>query len=295
MRLAHILLASTIGLRPSRAYALNAVLDSIDDLPEALKAEYVERDGKFHLQVSGMKSQADFDRLQQAHNTEKRNHAELRGKVTSAFGERPLDEVAADLDRIGELEAAAGDKLDDDKINQIVEGRVRTKLAPVERERDTLKGQLAEKDQTITTLTTKERQRTIDDAVREAATKAKVSPEALDDALLLGRTVLEVREDDGKVVVKDGTGFTTGIEPSVLFTDLQTKRPHWFGQSMGGGANGNRGNVNGATGNPFTAENWNVTAQGQLMVADAAKADQLARTAGHTDAATARRPAPAAK
>jgi hypothetical protein len=295
MRVRHLLLASCVTLLPQRAHALSPVLDSIDDLPDALKSEYTEgADGKFHLQVTGMKPQADFDRLSTAHATEKRNHAELRNKVTTAFGDRPLEDVAKDLDRIPELEAAAEGKLDDDKINQIVEGRVKTRLAPVERERDQLKTQLGDKDKTIGELTTEKRQRRIDDAVREAAAKAKVTQEALDDALLLGRNVLEVREDDDKVVVREGTAFTQGIEPSVLFTDLQGKKPHWFPPSQGGGAGGNRGGGGGAN-NPFTAENWNMTEQGRLINADPDKANQLARTAGHADALTARRPAPAAK
>jgi hypothetical protein len=101
--------------------------------------------------------------------------------------------------------------------------------------------------------------------------------------------VFEVREDDDKVVVRDGVGYTPGIEPSVLFTDLQSKKPHWFGPSGGGGAGGNRGG-GGATSNPFTHEHWNMTEQGRIITADPQKADQLAKTAGHKDALTAVRP-----
>ena len=36
--------------------ALKAILDSIDDLPEDVKKEYVEKNGKFELQVEGMKT-----------------------------------------------------------------------------------------------------------------------------------------------------------------------------------------------------------------------------------------------
>jgi hypothetical protein len=292
----HLLLATcTAALLagPARAHALNAVLDSIDDLPEELKGEYVQgSDGKFVLQVSGMKSQADFDRVQGALNKERSDHSALKARIKENFGEEKFEDIHAKLDRIPELEAAAEGKIDDEKLNQMVETRLRTRLAPLERERDQLKTQLGEKDQKIGELTTNERRRTIRDAVREAAKAAKVTDEAIDDALLLGDTVFEVRDDDGKVVVKEGAPFTQGIEPSVLFTDLQTKKPHWFGQSTGGGAGGNRGG-SGVSKNPFSADNWNITEQGQLMTSDPAKADQLARTAGHADAATARKPVPA--
>jgi hypothetical protein len=292
-----LLLASVSALMvgPARAYALEAVRDSIDDLPEALQGEYVQgADGKFVLQVNGMKPQADFDRVQNALTKERSDHGALKQRIKENFGEEKFEDIHAKLDRIPELEAAAEGKIDDEKMNQLVEGRVKTRLAPVERERDQLKTQVAEKDQKIGELTDKERRRTIRDAVREAAKAAKVTDEAIDDALLLGDTVFEVREDDGKVVVKDGTAFTQGIEPSVLFTDLQSKKPHWFGQSSGGGAGGNRGG-GGVTKNPFTYDGWNLTEQGQLMNSDPSKADQLARSAGHRDAATAVRPAAPSK
>lgn len=287
----HILLASCSALAgPARAFALQAVRDSIDDLSEELQAEYVAQGDKFVLQVNGMKPEADFTRLRSAHELEKRTHAELRAAIKDHFGDAKFEDIHASLDRIPELEAAAEGKLDDDKINGIVEGRVKTRLAPVERERDQLRNALGEKDATISQLTAKERQRLIRDKVREAAKAAKVSDEAIDDALLLGDTVLEVREDDGEVVVKEGTGFTQGIAPSVLFTDLQSKKPHWFGPSMGGGAGGNRGGGS-VTRNPFSAEGWNLTEQGQIMQSNPSKADQLAQTAGHKDAATAVKPA----
>lgn len=291
MRLRHFLLATCVLAGPARAHALNAVLDSIDDLPEAIQAEYTERDGKFHLQVAGgMKTEADLTAIRTNLDKERREHTALKQRVKDNFGDDKFEDIRANLDRIPELEAAGEGKLDDEAINKIVEGRLKGKLAPVERERDTLKSQLGEKDNKINELTTNEKKRTIRDAVREAATKAKVSPEALDDALMLGDAILEVREDDGKVVVKDNVGFTPGIEPSVLFTDLQTKKPHWFGPSGGGGAGGNRLPGGAGANNPFTADNWNMTQQGQLINNDPAKADQMARSAGHADALTARKP-----
>jgi hypothetical protein len=256
----HLLLATcaTLLAGPGRAFALEAVRDSIDDLPEELKGEYVQSGDKFVLQVTGMKPEADFVRVQNALNKERQDHSALKQRIKENFGDEKFEDIHARLDR------------------------------------DQLKSQLGEKDKTISDLTTEKRQRMIDDEVRKAARTAKVTDEALDDALLLGRTVFEVRDDDGKVVVKDGTSFTPGIEPSVLFTDLQSKKPHWFGQSSGGGAGGNRGG-GGATSNPFGAATWNITEQGRIINSDPAKADQLARAAGHNDALTAVRPAVPAK
>ena len=263
--------------------ALKAILDSIDDLPDPLKSEYVEKNGKYELQVEGMKTEADLARVQTALTKERADHKVVREQLTSfktVLGDRKVEDVLTQLDRIPELEAAAAGKLDDEKINQIVETRIKTKLAPVERELNQYKTQVAEKDKVIEGYTVAERTRKIHDAVRKAATAAKVLPEAIEDALNLADRVFEL-DESGKVITKEGVGVTQGIEPSVWFIDLQKTRAHWWGQSSGGGAGGNRGGDFGGK-NPFSAEHWNMTEQGKLVVSDRAKAEQLAKAAGTT-------------
>lgn len=259
--------------------ALKAILDSLEGIPDPLKAEYVERNGKFELQVEGMKTEADLQRVQGALNLEKTTHKALQTRV-QLLGDRKIEDVVAQLDRIPELEAAAAGKLDDTKLNEIVETRIKSRLAPVERERDTFKTQLADKDKLIEDYTAKERRAAIHEAVRKAATAAKVVPEALEDALLLAERVFEL-DEKGNVITKDNVGVTPGLQPSVWLTDLQKSRPHWWGPSTGGGAGGNRGG-GGSNENPWTAENWNMTKQGDILRADRGKAEQLAKAAGTT-------------
>jgi len=260
--------------------AFKAILDSVDDLPEEVKKEYVERNGKWEIQVEGMKTQADVDRVQGALTKERTEHGALKSRF-ALLGDRKIEDILPELDKIDEYKAAADGKLDDEKINGIVEARVKTRVAPIERERDTLKGQVAEKDQLITGFQAQEKTRTIHDQARRAATSAKLLPEAVDDFLLLADRVFEVRADDGKVVVKDNVGFTPGVEPSVLLTDLADKRPHWWGTTSGGGG---RGSTTGGSGtvNPFSHEHWNLTEQGKIVTTDPSKADQLAKAAGTT-------------
>jgi hypothetical protein len=124
------------------------------------------------------------------------------------------------------------------------------------------------------------RTRTIHDAVRDAALKAKILPEALEDALMLSDRVFDI-DESGKVIVKDDSGFTPGVDATVWFSDMQKKRPHWWGPSGGGGAGGNRGG-NGVTKNPWSSNEWNMTEQGRLYNEDPARAIQLAAMAGTT-------------
>jgi hypothetical protein len=279
------LAAKLIFAAPARAgdgaTSIAATVDSLEGVPEALHGFYVEgADGKFTLQVTGLPAQGDVSRLTEALRKERSDHNALKERV-KLLGDRRIEDVVTELERIPELEATQG-QVDDDKVNQLVEARIQKRLGPVERERDTLKTQAVEKDKRIEGLEAAERTRTIHDKVRAAGTKAKLLPEALEDALLLADRVMEVEEGTGRVVTKDNVGVTPGIEPEAWFSDMQPKRPHWWGPSQGGGAGGQRGPGGDTTSNPFTHANWNLTEQGKLVQTDRAKAEQLARAAGTT-------------
>lgn len=271
--------------------AIKALVDKLDDVPEQYRDLYTEKNGKFELTgVEGMKTQADIDRVQAGLAKERTEHKATKTAL-SAWGDRKADEVIAILDRVPELEAAAAGKLDENKINTMVESRVGSKLAPVQRQVATLTANLAEKDAIIAGYQTKERTRSIHDGVRDAISKTKgFQASAAEDALMLAERMFEVNED-GKVVTKDGVGVTPGVDAVVWLTDMQQKRPHWWGPTEGGGAGGSgNGNREGGD-NPFTAANWNMTKQGEILRANPTRAEQLARAAGTTVGG----PKPAAK
>ncbi|WYV98923.1 hypothetical protein [Stenotrophomonas phage CM2] len=102
-----------------------------------------------------------------------------------------VEEVVGFLDRREELEAAATGGGDKSKIDAIVEGRIKSRLAPLERERDTLKSKLGEVEGALSEFKTRENERVIGDAIRGAAAKTKgFNPAAIEDALLLGSRAL---------------------------------------------------------------------------------------------------------
>lgn len=250
---------------------------------------YTEKDGKFVFTgVDGMKTEEDITKLSNALTKERNDHKAVRDKLAAFNGLNP-EEIHAKLDRIPELEAAAAGKLDDAKVNEIVETRLKSRLAPLEREKNNLAQQLAETTATVEQFQTRERTRTIHDEVRKAATSAKLLPEAIEDALMLAERVFEI-DDQGRVVARDGVGCTPGIDPSIWFGDLQTRRPHWWGSTSGGGASGQGRSGHGGS-NPWSAEGWNMTEQGRMYKENPAKAEQLAKAAGTTIGG----PRPAAK
>lgn len=262
--------------------AIKAIIDKLEDVDEKYRDLYTEKNGKFELTgVEGMKTEADVARLTTALEKERKDHKAVKQILTTIVGDKKPEDVIAALDRIPELEAAAEGKMDEHKINEIVEKRIGSKTGPLERKIKELTAQNVEKDESIKGFTAKERKRTITDAVRDAIGKEKgFQGTAMDDALMNAEAMFDITEE-GKVITKDGVGVTPGVDAVVWLKDMQQKRPHWWGPTGGGGAGGNNGaggGVNGA--NPFARETWNMTEQGKLVNSNRSRAEQLAKAAG---------------
>jgi hypothetical protein len=65
-------------------------------------------------------------------------------------------------------------------------------------------------------------------------------------------------------------------------------KPFIIPASGGGASGGDSRNSTNLTGNPWAKGQWNMTQQGQIMIKDPARADRLAKSAGHAAAAGAR-------
>jgi hypothetical protein len=257
--------------------------DTQDAIPEGVRGLFDEVDGKFVLAgVKGMKTEKDVSNVQEALRKERADHSKIKDdyKPWQSFGKTP-EEIQAQLDRIDELEAAADGKLDDDKINGIVEGRLKQKTGPLERqlttlteERDTyktenerLKGQIERRD--------------MNEAVRTVATEMKVVPTAIMDVEMIAASYLE-RGENGQFIVKaDAQGVTPGVDVKQFMKEMQKMRPHWWPQSEGGGAGG--GGSFGGGPNPWSADGWNMTEQGKIVREKGMEvAGQMAKSAGTT-------------
>ena len=83
-------------------------------------------------------------------------------------------------------------------------------------------------------------------------------------------------------MVKEGLQSSQGLGPKDWLADIQKTRPHWWPESEGGGAGGNRSGTGSFANNPFSLEHWNLTEQGKITVSDHARAEQLAKAAGTT-------------
>ena len=260
---------------------LKAIIASLSEIDNpAFHELYTERNGQYELTgVDGMKTQADIDRVQVALVKERNDHKLVKDKL-SLLGSRSVEEVVALLDKIPELEIAAAGKIDEPKLNEMVEGRIKVRIAPLEREKQSLVDKVNELTGQIGTFQQRETQRSIGDEVRKAASKLKVVDTAVEDISLLAERVFTI-DEAGRVTAKEGVGCTPGVSPEVWLNEMQTKRPHWWGTTSGGGAPGSRGGK-GAGPNPFSKDGWNMTEQGRLYMENPILAEQMAKSAGTT-------------
>lgn len=256
-----------------------------EDIPNGYEALYTEKDGKWVLTgIEGMKTQEDITRLSESLRKEREDHKKVKDILAKLGGpDLDADALVEKLDEYEELklrvESGEGGKIDDKKVEELVEQRVQRRLAPVERERDRLKTRNTELENENGTLKGTITRGTVESELRRHATEGKVVTSALDDILDIGANIFEVAED-GAVVTKQGLrNVAAGITPDVWLSDMKEKRPHWWPASQGGGAGGSGGG-NGTGVNPWTKDNWSIEAQAQLVRTDPGKADRLAKAAG---------------
>jgi len=257
--------------------------DDINSVPEEFRSLYTEKDGKAVLtNVNGLKTPQDVSNVQEALRKERENHTAAKEalKPWKALGDDP-SEIQAKLDRMGELEAAANGKLDDEKLQQMVEQRLGQKTAPLERQlKDTsatLEQVREENSQLKNSLISRDR----NDAVRSVASEMKVLSTAMPDVEMVAGAFLEYDETSGGFIVKsDAKGVTPGADVRQFMKEMQKQRPHWWPQSQGGGAGGGR-SFGDSDENPWSAKGWNITKQGQYIKEHGmAEAEKAAKAAG---------------
>jgi len=257
--------------------------DTQEAVPEAFRELYVENDGKFTISnINGLKTTTDTDTLQEALRKERGDHKAV-ADLFKPWKDMKHDEVVTKLDRIKELELAADGKIDDDKINQMVESRIGQKTSPLERKIDSLNGDVTSITAERDGLKAQIQRRDLNDQVRAIATEMKVINTAIPDVEMVAHNYLE-RNEDGKWIVRATVqDVTPGMDIKGFMKEMQRLRPHWWPASEGGGANG--GGSGGGFGgtNPFAEATWNMTNQGNIIKEQGREiADRMAKAAGTT-------------
>lgn len=278
---------------------LKTIYDNEADIPEGYAALYTERNGKWELTgVTGVKTQADIDRVQSALVKERGDHKTLKDLYRPFEGldpevllaqETELEETKAQLAAI-----KADGTIDETKLEPIIAARVAQKVAPIERDKLALQRKLddqgkviVEREGEVLTLKSSITTGDITRQISDAAVEAKLLPTAISDAVRYGREVFE-KTEDGRVITKDASGTTPGLSPKEWFKDQMDKTPHWWPASVGGNATGGgKGGAPSRANNPWSKGSWNITKQGVLIrELGEEKAGQIAAQVGSHIGAT---------
>lgn len=210
---------------------LKPVINSLDEVPEALHGEYTPKDGKFVLDVN-IEEHPGVAGLRNALTNVRTEKATLKTQLEQFSGMDPakVKELQENERKIKEGELIAAGKLDE-LVNMrtgALKEDLTKKLSQSENERTALQSQL-------NTLV-------IDNAVQAAAAKLGVRESALDDVLARARNTFRTHEGravafngENPVYSKNGSDLL-GIEE--WMTNLPNVAPHLFKESKGGGAGG---------------------------------------------------------
>jgi len=222
--------------------ALALVLEDAPD--DAVKGFYVEKDGKYHLDVTGVE---DTNQLRIELATVKREAAERR-KAAKELEERfagidpeKVKSMMAKLDQDGEAKLLA-----EGKIDEVVNKRTEKLRADLQKQLDEAHGKATSAEARVKQYS----QKALDNVLRAAAIKAKIHEEAIDDVLLRGRSMFELdesgiaiqRDADGNLILgKDGK---TPFQPDEW---LENPPKHWVMNSASGGGASGSGNSSGGS------------------------------------------------
>lgn len=270
--------------------ALKAIISDKTEIPDGLDSFYVERDGKFVLEVEGMKSQVDFDSYAEAL---KKRYADASADFSRRQGESlDRDEILNRIDEKFKTLFPPGDQDgkpngqggNDPEVSQRLHDMERT-LASLTESNEKL---IAERDAALG----KSRETTIQNALSAAAQKAGATPEGISNLVRLAESNFELTQD-GQVVTKlDAKGTSPNVSPDDFFAQASRSpefRMFWP-KSVGAGAdNDGQGAGGGDLGssNPWTKSGWNLTQQGKIFKSDPAEANRLMQAAGVKLGATA--------
>lgn len=196
--------------------------DKKDDIPEAFRSDYIERNGKYvynDAEAEGLKAN------QKTLLDEKKKAEKEAARLRSLHGDLPDDEVAELIKgrRTAEEQAAlkAGDF---EKLMAKREKEIRNEYEPKVKAGEEAAQKLVDRDLTA--------------AIMEAAGKAKVIGTDLKTVIRIVKND-RVKMENGKVTVYDADGDPTGLTVEKFFAEtFKTEYPKFYegAGASGGGA-----------------------------------------------------------
>lgn len=217
--------------------ALEPILESVDSVPEELRSHYVQREGKFVLDVIPKSGYAleNIEGLKSALGKE-RNRADQLDKKIKAFGDLDPSGIQEKLSRLEELQSIDPEK----EAGRLAEEKAKSKIEQILNKHNLEKEELSRK---TNTYKAKLEQVLVDSNIQKAILEAGGNNKTID--LLLPHVKNQVRLDDNfnlqvfDVVGNPRIGDSQGNPMSLtqLANEFKEKFPETFPgtQQSGGG------------------------------------------------------------
>lgn len=228
--------------------ALALVVDSLDGIKEEQRSLYVEKDGKFRLDVDGIEDTSGLKSALQKERDAAKEAARKVKQIEEQFaGLDPVKvrEMMTKLDQDGEAALIAAGKID-----EVISKRSEKLKAELQRQVEAAQQEAKSERE----RTKKYSQRVLDDRIKDAVI-GKVHVHAIKngDVMRAAREIFTLDDDgnavqmgsDGKPVLgKDGK---TPYGPQEWIESMIEVAPHWFpAGNSGGGAGGDNGGSGGS-------------------------------------------------
>lgn len=216
--------------------------DRLEDVPEADRGDYIERDGKFILDIEGGEDVSGLkSALQKEREARKAVESNLRAQVEK-YKDLDPDKARMALERLQEMEDQQ--LLDAGKVEELLTKRTERMRVEHEQQMNALKkvheGVIGERDKATLQLS----EVLIDAALTKALLGAGVRKDALDYALLKGKQVWKLR--DGEPIASNGESLIYGKSGTNMISMdewagdiLSGEAPFLFESSGGGGGMNN--------------------------------------------------------
>jgi hypothetical protein len=213
--------------------ALKPVVDSLDGVPEALRGEYTEKEGKFYLQVEDAEKvfASDVIKNRDAILTEKKKLQQQLQDIEAKYKDVNLEEIQKMKQEAEEREQQ---KLKSEgKIDEILnkwkaeqekrEQEWKVKLDTAYAELDTFK---------------------VDAHLRKAAEKGGIIPDLIDDVVELIKKRTQ-KTDKGDLLILDQQGIPLDVSLDGFFTTVFKEQKPYYYTASGAGGSGASANQNG--------------------------------------------------
>lgn len=221
---------------------VKAFVDSVEDVPEALRDLYVERDGRYVLDVEGMIPQERLREFRDNNIRLLKEQEELKRQLSefSAIDPKKYAEMQQRMQEIDDQKM-----IDAGKIEELLQARTARLVADYDAQIKGYQKKVQELESGHATLSDELAKERIDNRLRDVASATGVRKTALPDLINRGRRVWKLV--DGLPVAMQGEQTIYGKDPSKPMsmeewvTSLAEEAPHLFEPSSGSGAQ-NQGN-----------------------------------------------------